>query len=321
MVIVDQLAEAWSGFGHEVTIFTPLGTDDEEADAHLRYRVLRGQTTRALLREISQADLVVSMEVSLRAFIPSLLLAKRSLVTHQTWYYKELPGRRLNLHRQVQRFFAHRVAQVACSRPIGENWGGQFHCVGNPYRESVYAITDQVREYDFCFVGRVIYDKGPDLLIAALAEMRASGWSGKAAIVGEGDLVDELKEASERAGLADSVSFTGWLGGVELAQILNRSRVLVVPSRWEEPFGMVAVEGLACGCRVVVSSGGGFPEAAGELGYVFPNGDLKMLLAQMQLALQDGGYSAQELTELGVHLKKFEVNSVAKRYLSLGKDQ
>ena len=43
--------------------------------------------------------------------------------------------------------------------------------------------------------------------------------------------------------------------GAALAALLNQCRILVVPSLWAEPFGIVALEGIACGCVVVGSAG------------------------------------------------------------------
>ena len=58
-------------------------------------------------------------------------------------------------------------------------------------------------------------------------------------------------------GLERQVEFTGVLQGETLVRTLNAHRIMVVPSRTPEPFGVVALEGIACGCVVVGSEGGG----------------------------------------------------------------
>jgi len=68
---------------------------------------------------------------------------------------------------------------------------------------------------------------------------------------------------------------------------MNRHRVLVVPSRWNEPFGIVALEGMACGCLVVGSEGGGLREAIGAAGLTFPNGEALALADCLRKALTD----------------------------------
>jgi glycogen(starch) synthase len=57
---------------------------------------------------------------------------------------------------------------------------------------------------------------------------------------------------------------------------------MVVPTRIKEGFGVVALEGIACGCVVVDSMPGGFPEAIGRCGTTFPNGDASALAEVLQ---------------------------------------
>lgn len=56
---------------------------------------------------------------------------------------------------------------------------------------------------------------------------------------------------------------------------------MVVPSLWDEPFKIVALEGIACGCVVVGSKGGGLKDAIGPCGLTFDNGDVAGLTAQL----------------------------------------
>jgi glycosyltransferase involved in cell wall biosynthesis len=63
---------------------------------------------------------------------------------------------------------------------------------------------------------------------------------------------------------------------------MNRHRILVVPSIWEEPFGIVALEGIASGCLAIGSEGGGLADAIGACGMTFPNGDSTALAALLE---------------------------------------
>jgi glycogen(starch) synthase len=85
-------------------------------------------------------------------------------------------------------------------------------------------------------------------------------------VIGEGPCRNDLEERVRKLGLADQVEFLGAIVGEPLVNILNRHKILVVPSSWNEPFGIVALEGIACGCMVIGSSGGGLPEAIGPCG-------------------------------------------------------
>ena len=173
--------------------------------------------------------------------------------------------------RQLQRFFLPYVIQVPCSHSIGENWGGKFHTIGNPYQEQNFLPTRHLtREAStYCFVGRLVNDKGVDLFSESPWLCRKDkGWKGTSHHRGRRRMsVESYEQEAKKLGL----EFNRVHRVLGLEEILQEaadfaqpvSSVLVVPSRWKEPFGMVAVEGLACGCRLVVSEGGGLPEAAG----------------------------------------------------------
>jgi glycosyltransferase involved in cell wall biosynthesis len=92
---------------------------------------------------------------------------------------------------------------------------------------------------------------------------------------------------------------------------------MVVPSIWAEPFGVVALEGLAAGCAVAASSGGGLPDAVGPCGVLFPNGDAKELAAALKELLVNPARRQKLLAERDRHLEQFRPETVAKRYLEV----
>ena len=77
-----------------------------------------------------------------------------------------------------------------------------------------------------------------------------------------------------KLGLEAQVEFAGTKTGQELVALLNRHRIMVVPSRWQEPFGVVALEGIACGCVAIVARCGGLPDAVGRCGVTFEHEDV-----------------------------------------------
>jgi glycosyltransferase involved in cell wall biosynthesis len=109
------------------------------------------------------------------------------------------------------------------------------------------------------------------------------------------------------------VVFLGSLRGEALAQELNRHEIMVVPSRWKEPFGIVALEGMACGCKLVGSDGGGLPDAIGPGGITFKRGDVNDLARAISQALP----LEIDPSVVEAHLQNHRIESVAKSYLKV----
>jgi len=126
--------------------------------------------------------------------------------------------------------------------------------------------------------------------------------------------LENLKELSNKLGLTQNIQFWGALQGNELAEKMNEYKIMVVPSLYKEGFGIVALEGLACDCRLIVSDSGGLKEAAGDFSPVFSPGDFEKLSEHLQKEL------SRETDENGLQIKnKFlsshTRNSVAGQYI------
>jgi glycogen synthase len=93
--------------------------------------------------------------------------------------------------------------------------------------------------------------------------------------------------------------------------------VFAIPSKFAEPFGVVALEGVASGCAIVASSGGGLPDAVGACGVYFSNGDAKGLASALEQTLTDATLRAKLVSGGQTHLKEFQPEVIADRYLDL----
>jgi len=123
------------------------------------------------------------------------------------------------------------------------------------YRRRYAADEEKV----ILFVGRIVEEKGLNVLIGAIPLLLQSGVGAKLLVVGDGYAADRMKKIAWDLGIYDRVLFTGYVEDSELKRIYGIADVLVVPSLYE-PFGIVAIEGMSKGVPVVVSDAGGLSE-------------------------------------------------------------
>ena len=127
------------------------------------------------------------------------------------------------------------------------------------------------RDYDFrrqyamdnekiiLYVGRLVYEKGIQHLIAAMPKVLNHYNDAKLVICGRGGMMDELKAEAKNLGVEDKVYFAGYCDSGKVQKMYKCADVAVFPSTYE-PFGIVALEGMLSGVPTVVSDVGGLNE-------------------------------------------------------------
>ncbi|MFW5988459.1 MAG: glycosyltransferase family 4 protein, partial [bacterium] len=141
-------------------------------------------------------------------------------------------------------------------------------------------------EYLLAFVGKLTDFKGVDLLIKAAEEYEKKFSDIMTLIIGHGELLDDLKKQVEKLNLKN-IYFLGNLPQKELPAFYSSADLSIVPSR-VEPFGLVAVEALACGTPVIASRAGGLPDFINQkVGRLFKMNDADDLAAKIIEALNN----------------------------------
>ena len=134
------------------------------------------------------------------------------------------------------------------------------------------------------FAGKLAHFKGVDVLLDAVGIYENKLDNTITLIAGDGELRDSLHEQAARLGLR-TLHFLGNVPQGELARLYNIADVDVVPSR-REPFGLVAVEAMACGTPVVATDEGGLPDFVNDrVGALVPVDDAAALAQAITEAL------------------------------------
>ena len=168
--------------------------------------------------------------------------------------------------------------------------------------------------------GRLQPVKGFDVALRALRRLHDGGLACPLVIAGEGPARAELEALTAELGLTHAVTFTGLLGPDTIPALINRASVVLVPSRWQEPFGLVALQGGQMARPVVASAVGGLTEVVrdGETGCLVPP-DNPIALADAVAALLADRGAAQRLGEQArCHvLTRFGMEQCAAAYRAL----
>jgi glycosyltransferase involved in cell wall biosynthesis len=130
-------------------------------------------------------------------------------------------------------------------------------------------LPPEAREPTLLFAGRVVADKGADAFVAACAQAlpHLPGW--RAVMIGADRFwphaaTTPFERALSRPASEAGIVRLGYLPHAEVMRHMARAAIVVVPSRWAEPFGLTALEAMASGAALICSARGGLPEVAGD---------------------------------------------------------
>lgn len=136
------------------------------------------------------------------------------------------------------------------------------------------------------YAGRLIHDKGLDLLLRACAKLPET----QLRILGDGAQRAALEAQADSLGMRTRVSFAKVIPSVEMPTFYGKLDCLVLPSRtlpnWKEQFGRVLIEAMACGVPVIGSDSGEIPHVIGDAGQVFAEENADALQACIAALMQ-----------------------------------
>jgi len=312
--LVSILAAEFGANGHEVRIVSQTANDQPD---HFPFEVIRHPGPLKLLDLTRWCDVYFQANISLRGLWPLTVFNRPLVASHNNWYQRA-DGRR-GWQDHLKHYYSRKATGIAVSDAVAEHVGGtDTTIIPNAYRADMFRLMPQVRRNrDLVFVGRLVSDKGADVLLDALGLLKTRGLTPQLTIVGDGPEMSALRSQALNLKLDGQVEFAGVKREEELAAVLNAHRIMVVPSRWREPFGIVALEGIACGCVVVGSEGGGLKDAIGPCGVTVPNGDAAALADAIAGLLADDRKLESLRGHAQTHLALHQPAAVAQAYLQV----
>jgi glycosyltransferase involved in cell wall biosynthesis len=157
---------------------------------------------------------------------------------------------------------------------------------------------------ELLYAGRLTADKGVETAIEAMGCLvHDHGLSqARLSLAGSGsaDYTNHLRHLVAHLGLENHVTFLGWIPHEEMPQLMRQFDILLVPSKWPEPFARIVLEGMISGLAVIATPSGGTSEILrdSENGLLFTPGDSQDLAQkiacvaidrQLLRKLQDNG--------------------------------
>jgi glycosyltransferase involved in cell wall biosynthesis len=286
------LAEEFTRLGSSVTVVTSTPGDKDSA----AYEIVRCPSAKKLCQLARDSDIIFQNNISLRTLLPLLFCRKPIVVVHHGCLT------RTNGKRGWQDYLKLAVLplcrNIAISKAVAATLPVKSVVIGDPFETHEFAgLQDTPRIKDIVFLGRLVSQKGCDLVLRSLSILKQEGICPSLSIIGDGPDLAGLKHLATELGLSDQVAFRGAIRDGR-GRVVAQHRIMVIPSSYAEPFG-------------------GLPEAVGPCGILFPNGDAKALASALKQLLTSPSLRERLTSESHRHLERFQPEIVAKKYLDV----
>lgn len=280
-----QLIEGLEQSGFRVQTFVRQKPQTEIEDQLSKAKVSYPSFIQLLL-QCMDSHLIILSPFELRWALIPLILSKKTISIIHTWLPRVKSD--FDFKNKVRLYLLQKTTRVTVSNALANSLPGNIKVI----HTGVKLVNSQKFEFfenqnPILFVGRLVGDKGVSTLIDAISILRLSNpkLDLRTSIIGSGTELKNLKELVERKGLQDLISFLGTLNSTQVHEKMRGSKLLVVPSIWQEPFGLVAVEGLMNQCRPILAKVGGLHETSLGLELSFEPGNSIDLANSIELGL------------------------------------
>lgn len=153
------------------------------------------------------------------------------------------------------------------------------------------------------YVGRLVHEKGVDVLFNALSLLQKDFLQFKVLICGDGLYIDYLKKMAEEINISQYINWQLAVLHDKVPEIMSQIDILVLPSRsipsWKEQFGLVLAQAMSMGIPVIGSDCGAIPEVIGKDELIFHEEDYRSLASLLKKMIMDENYY-QKISRYGV---------------------
>lgn len=318
-VNTEILTRNFKKYGHEVILLT--NTETNENDEDFKFKIIRKPSFIRTLKLFIWSDVVFHNNPSFGLGYLSIFFNYKTIYAIRTWVARI--DKSLTFKDKLkQKIICMGKNRIFISKAVKDHLFCDGKVIGNPYRNDIFFHKNlHIEKNNFIYAGRLASDKGVDLLLEAYSKLKRKYKLDGISIAGDGIEKENLINLAKKLDIIDEVNFLGFVKGENLATEYRKHKFLVVPSRWKEPFGNVALEGLACGCFPIVSEGGGLSDAIGKCGLTFKNGSLESLIEQIELSLTSNKIINNARSKVYNHLLKHQESYVSNQYLKVLKGE
>ena len=310
---VFLLAREFTKLGHSITVFTDI---KKRGKKKFPFKIVRSNSLLKKIKIFKKHDIVLINVFSIKILPAILLSGVKFFIIHHNHYYLDM--RNFNLRVYLKKKMSIFFKNIVVSKYVKNAITGNSKVIGNMYDDKIFKRNHKKKIKDFIFCGRLVSEKGADILLDAFSLVLKKYNKSKLTIVGDGPDSNFLKRKTSTLNLLDNVEFIGNLSGKKLNNKFNEHYCTVVPSRYEA-FGIVALEGLATTEFVIVSNTGGLPETINGCGQVVEPDYIKLSKAMINfIKLKKNEKKKKKIKHLNLcksHLLNHSCEAVSQKYL------
>jgi len=296
------------------------------------FDLIISQSTGALgVYENTKLPIISVIHGSIKSEIKNRLKANKNIKNWIRFLGIDLPKWYFELYTSNKKFFNHVNKIVAVSNKLKQNFlidhpnlGSKVEVIYNGVDSDVFSLgTEKLPDFTLLYIGRMDREKGVDLILQIVNELRKKNINVKANLIGTGVHLEEFKNLASSLKINENVIFLGQIPNADLPKYYRESHIFLFPTRREEGHPMTLSEAFCSGLPVIASDIGGLSESIenGKNGFLVKVGDVKEFVKLIEMLYQNPNkLKAMSFAAREKGLQDFSKSSMIQKYVKLIKD-